>query len=176
MSLNYERSLKLWLLSCIRSSSFLVKQKYFHLDIAQAFKLCNTSIFYHQLWSHNPSSGSLMWFSNKALMCQTHFFIKSCLSPHLSQGCAVCHPNGACPSVLSHLRDAVLTTAEPVNVTRGWLTAVCWFNATAYFLCFFVLMSAFSGISEWVSRLLFQGPLLTSVHRYHTRIPHSCFC
>lgn len=46
--------------------------------------------------------------------------------------------------------------------TQGWLTAVCWFNATAYFLCLFVLMSAFSGVSGWVSAPLFPGPSLSS--------------
>lgn len=42
------------------------------------------------------------------------FLYKKLSVPHLSQGCAVCHPNRACPSVPSHLRSVVLTTAEPV--------------------------------------------------------------
>ena len=49
------------------------------------------------------------------------FLYKKLSVPHLSQGCAVCHPDRACPSVPSHLRSVVLTTAEPVMLRRdGW--------------------------------------------------------
>lgn len=111
-------------------------------------------------------SGPLKGFSSKPLKCATYFFIKkkSRLSNTFPRA-AVCHLNGACRSVPSHLRSALLTAARARHVAQGWLTAVCRFNATAYFLCLFVLMSAFSGMSGDSARLCVPDPL--SVIRTH---------
>lgn len=69
----------------------------------------------------NPLQATWCDFYNKLLLCQTYFFIKALSVPHLTQGCAVCHPNRACPSVPSHLLSVVLTMAEPIMLRRdGW--------------------------------------------------------
>lgn len=69
----------------------------------------------------DPLQATWCDFCNKLLLCQTSFFIKALSVPHLTQGCAFCHPNRACPSVPSHLLSVVLTTAEPIMLRRdGW--------------------------------------------------------
>lgn len=95
-----------------------------------------------------------------------HFFIKA-VDPTPFPGLCSLSPKQSmsiCPFPFHSL--SCFAVAEPRHVTQGWLTAVCWFTATAYFLCLFVLMSAFSGISGWVRAPLFQGPLLTSGNRH----------
>lgn len=141
--------LRLWLLSLIRSSNFHVMQEkkrekknmWMSLQLANDFNTSELQTLFRQ-----PDV-----ICSKRLLCQTSFFIKSCLShtfPRAAQSVTQTERVHLSLPIYAMLFSPRLS---PVNITQGWLTAVCWFNATAYFLCLFVLISAFSSITAWVN-------------------------
>ena len=109
-----------------------------------------------------PSSDQLMWFLQRGYALLDMLCYKKPVCPTPSTGLCLLSPKRSvsiCP-IPFLLRCSHHGSAR--HETQGWLTAVCWFNATAYFLCLFVLMSAFSGVTGWVSARLFPGPSLSS--------------
>lgn len=160
--------LRLWSLSLIRSSNPHVTQKKDYLWIFP--KLENVFIFYHQDQNLKPSSGNLMWFLQQASTVSNIFLYKSAVCPTPYPGLCSLSPKRSVSICPFPFALCCSHHGQARHVTQGWLTAVCWFNATAYFLCLFVLMSAFSRISGWVRVSLFQGLLLTSGHRHHKAV------
>lgn len=152
--------LRLWLLILIRSSNFHVMQKK-TITCGCRCSLQMISILQHyKALFRQPDVICTM-----RLLCRTYFFIKSCLShtfPRAVQSVTQTERVHLSLPIYGMLFSLLLS---PVNITQGWLTAVCWFNATAYFLCRFVSMSAFSGIAAWVN-VQFQGPFPTLGHTY----------
>lgn len=89
-------------------------RKRLHVDISTAWKLFKD----FQILLPAPVSQTLFRLADVILQLAFTvldiFLYKKLSVRHLSQGCAVCHLNGACPSVPSHFCSVVLTTAEPV--------------------------------------------------------------
>lgn len=107
--------LRLWLLSLIRSSNFHVMQEKKNYYLWMSLQLAND---FNTSELQSPLQAA--WCDlHQASTVSNIFLYKKLSVPHLSQGCAVCHPNRACPSVPSHLWYVVLATAEPRQYNAG---------------------------------------------------------
>lgn len=151
--------LQLWLLSLIRSSFPMSCRK------KKLGNVLNTFILYHQHHSYKPSSGDLMWFCSKLVLCQIYFFIKSCLShtfPRAVQSVTQTERVHLSLPIYGLLFSPRLSPSCNAGMVDSCLLIQC-----HGLFPLFVLMSAFSGISGWVRVPLFQGPLLTPGHTNH---------
>lgn len=147
--------LRLWLLSLIRSSNFHVMQKKKTITCGCLCSLQMISI----LQNYKALFRQPDVICTKRLLCQTYFFIKSCLSHTFPRAVQSVTQTERVHLSLPIYGMCFSPLLSPVNITQGWLTAVCWFSATAYFLCRFVSMSAFSGIAAWVNMLSVSRPI-----------------